>query len=282
MLVWALAAAFTARGGAQALPESPARPRLTDAEQERFLLDAEIVRTKAAPSGVTASTRATLRLDDFVHDAHIQTIDLAKPVMSLAGGSEIDFRDSYTGNVAAYRLDRLLGLGMVPVTVVRRHQGKQAAFTWWVDDVIMTEGQRLAKKTTSPDVEIWNRQMYIVRVFDELIFNFDRNLGNLVIDSDWRIWMIDHTRAFKVFKKMKAPEQLGSRCERGLFDALKRLEGPALRAATKGVLIPAQADAVLGRRDLIVQHYEKAIAQLGEAAVLYDHPSRLTEAKAPR
>jgi hypothetical protein len=282
MLVWALAAAVTARAEAQAPPETAARQKLTDAEQQRFLLEGEIVKTKGAPSGVTLSTRATLRLDEFVHDAHIQTIDEAKPVMSLVGGSQIDFRDSYKGNVAAYRIDRLLGLGMVPVTVVRRYGNKQAAFTWWVDDVAMTEGGRLEKKLSSPDPATWNRQMYIVRVFDELIFNFDRNLGNLVIDKDWRIWMIDHTRAFKVFKQMKAPEQLGTRCERGFFAALKGLEEPALREATKDVLIPAQITGLLARRDLIVRHFEKKIGELGEAEVLYDHPARLSEAPPPQ
>lgn len=282
MLVWALAAAVTARAEAQSLPEAPAQPRLTDAEQERFLLKGQIVRTKGAPGGLTASTRATLRLDGFVHDAHIQTIDVAKPVMPLSGGTEFDFRDSYKGNVAAYRLDRLLGLGMVPVTVVRSYNGKDAAYTWWVDDVLMTEGGRLEKKLPSPDPDAWNRQMYVVRVFDELIFNFDRNLGNLLIDKDWRIWMIDHTRAFKVFKTIHSPKQLETKCARGLLAALKQLDEPRLREAMKGVLIRDQTNALLARRDLIVQHYESRIAEAGESAVLYDHPFRLTASPPPQ
>jgi len=40
--------------------------------------------------------------------------------------------------------------------------------------------------------------MWVVRLFDQLIYNTDRNLGNLLIDKSWRLWMIDHTRAFKV------------------------------------------------------------------------------------
>ena len=105
----------------------------------------------------------------------------------------------------------------------------------------MTERDRLAKKTASPDAEAWNRQMYIVRVFDELIFNFDRNLGNLVIDRDWRIWMIDHTRAFKIFKEIKAPKNLGTRCEKDFFDALRKLDRAALQPIMKDLLAePAQ------------------------------------------
>ena len=119
---------------------------LDDAAKERFLLEGHVVRTKAARGGSTPSQRATLSLDGFEHDAHIQTIDEAKPIANLEGGAELDFRDSYRNNVAAYRLDRLLGLGMVPVTVARSYQRRTAAFTWWVDDVRMSEGERLKKK----------------------------------------------------------------------------------------------------------------------------------------
>jgi hypothetical protein len=282
VLVFAFLALIAARAGAQASVAAPARPTLTDSEQERFLLEAKVVRTKGAPGGATLSTRATLRLDGFEHDAHIQTIDEAKPVVNLRSGLEFDFRDSYKGNVAAYRLDRLVGLGMVPVTVVRDYERKEAAYTWWVDDVLMTEGERRAKEAKSHDTEAWNRQIYIVRMFDQLIYNFDRNLGNILIDSGWRIWMIDHTRAFKVLEKINKPSDLGTRCERNLFAALKRLDRPTLRATMKGVMTTGQIDGLLTRRDLIVKHYEDALAQHGEALVLYDHPSRLTDAVAPR
>jgi len=274
MLVWALAAVFAARVGGEEPSPALAKARLTDAEQERFLLEGQIVRTKSAPGGITSSTRATLRVDGFEHDAHIQTIDQAKPVMDVGTGAEVDFRDSYKNNVAAYRLDRLLGLGMVPVTVVRRYERKEAAYTWWVDDVRMTEGERRAKNAHSPDIEEWNRQMYVVMVFDQLIYNFDRNPGNLLADGAWRVWMIDHTRAFKVFKKLNNPKNLRLRCARGLFEALKRLEEPALRAGMKDLLVPDQTDALLARRDLIVRHFEKVLAQKGEAEVLFDLPSR--------
>jgi hypothetical protein len=282
VLVFAFLALIAARAGAQASVAAPARPTLTDSEQERFLLEAKVVRTKGAPGGATLSTRATLRLDGFEHDAHIQTIDEAKPVVNLRSGLEFDFRDSYKGNVAAYRLDRLVGLGMVPVTVVRDYERKEAAYTWWVDDVLMTEGERRAKEAKSHDTEAWNRQIYIVRMFDQLIYNFDRNLGNILIDSGWRIWMIDHTRAFKVLEKINKPRDLGTRCERNLFAALKRLDRHTLRATMKGVMTTGQIDGLLTRRDLIVKHYEDALAQHGEALVLYDHPSRLTDAVAPR
>jgi hypothetical protein len=271
-LVWAIAIVSIAMVAAWG--EEPKAPpvaaAMDDAAKERFLLEGQIVRTATAPGGVTLSTRATLSLGGFEHDAHIQTIDEQKPLATMIGGAEIDFRDSYRNNVAAYRLDRALGLGMVPVTALRSYGGKPAAFTWWVDDVRMSEKDRLKKKIHPPDVGLWNCQIFVVRLFDQLIYNFDRNLGNLLIDGEWRIWMIDHTRAFKIFKGVKSEKALGTRCERHLLAALRRLDLGAIKGSMHDLLSEAQVAALLARRDQIVAYYDARIAELGEGAVLYD------------
>ncbi len=261
-------------------PPAPLKLSLSDAEQERFLLEGEIVRRRSAPGGITNSERVTLRRQGLEHDAHIQAIDEHKEQKQMSGSYEIDFRDSYRNNVAAYRLDRILGLGMVPVTVVRRDRDRAAAFTWWVDDVLMDEAARITKKVRSPDVEAWNRQMYVVRIFDQVIYNFDRNLHNLVIDSEWRIWMIDHSRGFKIFKQVKTPKNLAERCARELLAGLRRLDRPTLELAMKDLLERPQIDGLLGRRDWIVRYFDAKVVQLGEAAVLYDFPSRVQQATA--
>jgi len=250
---------------------------VTDAEREQFLLKAEVVKQKGAPGGITGSYRATLRLGDFQHDAHIQPHDEYKAQLQLGSGLELDFRDTWRNNVAAYRIDRMLGLGMIPATVVRKDErsNKPASYTWWVDDVLMVERERYEKKTPAPNPTEWNRQIFVVRLFDQLIYNFDRNLGNLVIDKDWRIWMIDHTRAFKVFKELREEKNLSATCEADLLARLRTLEKPALREATQDLLTEGQVDGLLGRRDTIVRIYEQRIAAKGEAGVLYHLPSRL-------
>jgi hypothetical protein len=249
---------------------------VTDSEREQFLLQAQVVRQKGAPGGITGSYRATLRLGDVEHEAHIQPHDEYKSQLALGSGLELDFRDTWRNNVAAYRLDRMLGLGMVPVTVVRRDErsGKPSSYTWWVDDVLMVERERFEKKVRAPDPVAWNRQIFIVRVFDQLIYNFDRNLGNLVIDKGWNVWMIDHTRAFKIFKDLKNEKNLSETCEADLLARLRTLEKPALQAAMRDLLIEGQIDALLARRDTIVATYERRIASRGEDQVLYRLPSR--------
>jgi hypothetical protein len=276
MVLWALGMAFLASAARAEEPRKKVTADdLTDALMEAFLAEGEVLRTRSVGSGVTGSLRATLRHGGVEHDAHIQSIELTKPLGSMSGGAEIDFRDSYRNNVAAYRLDRLLGLGMVPVTVSRAYDRHSSAFTWWVDDVAMTELARRDKKLPSPDAEAWNRQMWAVRIFDQLIYNFDRNLGNLLIDEDWRIWMIDHTRAFKIFKELKTTQNLGTHCPRGLLEALRRLDRPALESGMRGLLTSGQINGLLARRDLIVRYYEARIGELGEKEVLYELPPRV-------
>jgi hypothetical protein len=61
----------------------------------------------------------------------------------------------------------------------------------------MDEVDRVQKKITAPDTDKWNEQMYRVRVFDELIYDTDPNLTNVLIGEDWTIWRIDFGRAFR-------------------------------------------------------------------------------------
>jgi hypothetical protein len=193
----------------------------------------------------------------LTHDASIQTIDEHIQEFKSNRGVEFNFRDSWKYNVAAYRLDRLLEIGMTPPSIERSYQNKDGSFTWWVDDVIMDEGERLKTKTSAPDSARWNEQMWVVRLFDQLIYNVDRNLGNLVIDKNWTVWMIDHSRAFRLFDKMKTPGNV-TKCERQLFERLKSLDMPMLKNAMGDYLTGPEMRGVLARRNEIVALIEKA------------------------
>jgi hypothetical protein len=259
--------AATAQSSAQ--PDS-GKPPLSDSERENFLSTAKVVRMRNLSEGITNSRVGTLTDGHFTHDAHIQSIDEFKPSYTTVSGTEINFRDSFKFNLAAYKLDRLMEIGMIPVTVERKVGGSSASVTWWADDVLMTEKERYTKKITPPDQTLRTNQIYCVRVFDELIYNTDRNLGNLVITKGWRIWMIDHTRAFRSHKELKDPKNL-VKCDRQLLAALRRLDKPTLTQHLSDYLDKFQIEGLLARRDKIVEHFEKAIAREGESAILYDY-----------
>ena len=246
----------------------PASSGLSRTEKEEFLAKAQIVKSRHVSTGITGTYRVTLTDGRLTHDASVQTIDEAKTTFQTARGTEFNFRDTYIHNMAAYKLDQLMGLNMIPVTVVRKFKGNNASYTWWVDDVLMMELDRHKKKMEPPDPEAWNRQMHVVRVFDQLIYNMDRNLGNLLIDKAWQLWMIDHTRAFRTFRELKAPANL-VRCERKLLARLKELEGNTISRELESFLKPEEIKGLLARRDLIVRIFE----QKGEPA-LYDGPGR--------
>jgi hypothetical protein len=241
---------------------------LSDSETEEFLLKAKVIKTKGTSKGVTGSLQATLSDGKITHDAHIQSIDESKREFQSAKGTEFNFRDSWTFNVAGYKLDRLIGLNMVPVSVSRRHHSKPAAFTWWIDDVAMDEGDRLKKKIPPPEPVSWNQQMQMIRLFDQLIANVDRNMGNLVITKDWRVWAIDHTRAFRTHNDLKSPENV-SRCDRQVFERLKLLDKDTLKREMGSMLDDWQIRSLLARRDLIVKRLEA----LGPVALFDRTPS---------
>jgi hypothetical protein len=245
-------------------PSISAQQALTqiEAEQEAFLKRAKVVRTRGAAKGVTATLRATLSDGTMTHDAQIQTIDQHQQVFQSGNVVELNFRDSWRYNVAAYRLNKVLRLGRIPPSIERVYNGKRGAFTWWIDDVMMEEADRLKTKTEVPDTEAWNRQMWHVRIFDQLIYNVDRNLGNLLIDKGWNVWMIDHTRAFRTIDTSKAPQDL-KKIERGALERLKKLDAPSLKALTADYLSPEEQKRLLTRRDAIVKLFE----QQGEAAL---------------
>lgn len=240
-----------------------------DEQKEEFLETAKVLRTRQLAEGITNSLRATLSDGKCTHDAHIQTIDEYRAVFSGMNGTELNFKDTYKGNIAAYRLGKLLGLGMIPPSVERKYGGRAAAYTWWVDEVLMTEKQRYQKKAEPADQDRWNRQMHVVRVFDQLIHNTDRNLGNLLILNNWDLRMIDHTRAFRVDVKLRDEKNL-ERCDRQLLARLRKLDEATLVRELAPYVTRPEIRALLARRDRIVEFFEKAIAARGEDTVLYD------------
>jgi hypothetical protein len=246
---------------------------VSDTEIEQFLLHAEVVRTKGVSTGITGTQRATLSDGKLTHDASVQTIDVYKPSFQTAKGTELNFRDSYKYNIAAYRLDRLLGLNMIPVSVERSVQGKTGAVTWWIDDVKMMEKDRFQKKIEPPDQTTWNDQMHQARVFNELVYNTDANLGNLLITNDWRLWMVDFSRAFRLHKDLREPKNLTNcRLDRRVYSALRGLNQQTLTEKLGDVLRDTEINGLLARRDHILKHFEQQIAQKGEQSVICDAP----------
>jgi hypothetical protein len=238
-------------------PAASAVDSMSDADIERFLQNGKVIKTRSAPKGVTNSIRAVVSDGSITHEAHIQMVEEKRATGPAGrGGTELNFRDSWTFNIAAYRLDRLIGLNMVPVSVEIRYRTQPAAITWWIDDVMMDEGERIKRKAAPPRPLEWSERMALIGLFDQLIYNMDRNMGNLLIAKDWRVWAIDHTRAFRLHKEIRNPSAI-MKCDRDVFEKLKQLDADVLNEDLGKYLTEWERNAILARRDQIIAILEK-------------------------
>jgi len=243
-------------------------PTLTKEQIKQFLLSAKVVNSQRSKKGITHPWRLTLSDGTVTHDASFQSIDEHKASIQLDAGTELNFVDSYKYNIAAYELAELLGLDdMLPVYVERKWQGSVGSLSWWLP-VKMDEGDRHKQKLTAPDVDAWNHQMYKVRVLDQLVYDNDPNLTNVLIGEGWKIWRVDFTRAFRLSKDLRNPGDL-VQCDRQLFEKLKALDGNELAEKTKHYLTKDEVKGVMARRDKIVARFQELITEKGESEVLY-------------
>jgi hypothetical protein len=243
---------------------------LTVEQKREFLLNAEVKRARTTSEGITSPYRLTLTDGKVNHDALFQSINERRPFKKFRNGTiEINFVDSYLYNLAAYELSKLLGLDhMLPVTVPRKWQGKSGSLSWWLP-VQMSNAERYTKKIKVPEVETWNRYMYNARLFSELIYDTDRNnLQNTLIGHNWEVYMIDFTRAFRLFHDLKNSKNL-VRCSRELLEKLRELDMGEVEAKTGEYLTGPEIEGIMKRKEKILAHFDKLVAEKGEYAVLY-------------
>jgi hypothetical protein len=251
----AIGQAVAPSAGAAAVGLHPVKPWLGhEAELEEFLRTATIIGTEQIPIGVTKPKRILFAPGGLAEAAALKHLPAAR-----RGG----FWESHKAEIAAYKLDRLLGLGMVPVTVERRVNGDLGSVQFWV------QGCRMLKDVDQSaclrPME-FAKQVRRQRVFDDLISNVDRNAGNLLIDREWNLILIDHSRAFA--SERMPFEKKSQRIDRELLSRLRALDRVTLEAEIgPWVLSNRCLGDLLERRDRIVARFEELARQRGEAAV---------------
>lgn len=195
-------------------------------------------------------------------------------------GRQKGFIEGWQWEIAAYRLDRYLGLNMVPPTAEKRFQGDRGSCQLWVE-VEMSLRDKNEKNIKIPSYKVfyWNRATYLHRAFDNLIANEDRHANNILITKDWRMLLIDHSRSFRTIKKFTseliytAKHKEGPRemkeLPRVFVEKLKSLTFNVIKEVVGEYLTDEEINAILKRRDLIIDWINKQIEKLGEDKVLY-------------
>ena len=152
-------------------------------ELEHFLRKAKITERKKIGKGVTNPEKVTLELDGVVRHAIFKRVDKK--------------HDNWRFEVAAYELDKLLGLGMVPPTVKRGIRGRKGCLQLWVTGTVMFEFEG-----EFPDMDRWREQVSVMWLFDDLIANIDRHLNNAMVSPDHRLMLIDNSKTFRYQKTL--------------------------------------------------------------------------------
>ncbi len=190
------------------------------------------------------------------------------------------FLEGWKWEIAAYRLSKYLELNMVPPTVEKRFQGKRGSCQLWID-AWMSLKEKYDKDISVPPIHVlnWNRALYLQRAFDNLIANEDRHQNQYLITKDWRMILIDHSRSFRTSKKFtksliydekyREGARIMKELPRDFVEKLKSLNHEDIRDVMGEYLEDDEIEAVLIRRDLIIDWIEKRIQELGEDKVLY-------------
>ncbi len=239
-------------------PDFKPLPFTTDEEILEFLKTAKVLSRKGVKVGITGIEQVLLEKDGVQMHAAFRDVKIRKAHVKLGDGTtEFNFRDDCKFEIAAYRLSKLLGLNNVPPVVKRGMFGQDGTLQIWVEKAMM-EQDRVKKKITPQGGLKWSNQVQIMRSFDNLIANKDRNQGNFLIDEDWKLWMIDHTRAFGNGKKMLNPYPL-RHCNPEFWGKVKSLEMESLKQEMNGVLSKDQIKALLKRRDTLMKKVDKLL-----------------------
>lgn len=259
-----LAAAVTPAAARQAAPAPRAAAtaqcaRLWTGQEaaiERQLATAPVVTMESVPIGVTKPQRGT-----FAPGGPAARFAWKALPPSRRNG----FSESYKAEIAAYRLDRLLGMDMVPPVVERTIDGKVGAAVYWIEN---TTGWNKDKPAQGPEPE-WSKQISRMKLFDQLIANIDRNQGNLLYDRDWHLFLIDHSRAFTTRLSTDGISGLNT-VDRRLWTKIDALTAADVADALGAWLSPAEQQALLKRRDRMRQAIRKLVKQKGASRVFLE------------
>lgn len=273
---WLVAAALLVLSTVPALAQFTADEIAERPRWEAFLAEAKIVGTETLGEGVTAPTKLWLEKDG------VRRAAVWKGVNQKLGGGVLD---SWKYEVAAYRLDKLIGFNMVPPAIERTYHGKKGALVLWVDFrasllEIMEQGGRFPVKVAEI-LPQWNDLYYI---WGSLIANDDPTQQNIRYTKDWRLILIDHSRAFRsdkayterlVFgangiKKMETTGQpfLFTGLPRALYEKIKALDLASVKQAVGPYLTDKEIESLLARKTLLIGEIDGLIERDGEAKVL--------------
>ena len=263
------AAGAERRGQTWLDPEGNPLPFAEVDEVLDFLAGAEVLSSWPIETGITQPRKLLLERDGVRAHAILHDVDIQRQRTRLRRRRVYFFRDHYAHNVAAFELGRLLGIANIPPAVVRRIGRKEGSVQLWIEKANTEADRRRQGIVPAGD---WRLVLRDMQVFDNLANNTDRNQGNVLYDTHWNPWYIDHTRAFNRDHELPSPERV-TRCSRRLWKALRELDETGLRRVLQPYLGRQEIDGILHRHERLLALIEERLAARGEDAVLFSYGS---------
>jgi len=239
-------------------------------EIEQYLKTAKIIKAKDIGEGVTKPKRIFLESEEEEISGCWKDIK----------GKQKGYLEGWKYEIAAYEMDKLLDLNMIPPTVQRNFEGKEGSFQFWMEGG-MSDLDRMEDDIKIPESELlnWNKNKYKMRAFDCLIGNEDRTQQNIRYTDDWRMILIDHSRSFRSSKKFTENLVYGRNgilgaklfriLPRAFVQKIKELNFEAINSAAGSYLTEKEIESVLKRKDLLLAEIDEMIKEHGENKILY-------------
>src|SRR6478736_4723632 len=251
-VVWALGLALQAQQPAA----PPANAKIwvgRAAEIEQFIRTTPIVKMEDLSVGVTHPKKATLPPGGPVQYLAWKAI----PPARYSG-----YWESYLSEIAAYELDKLLQLNMVPPTVEREYKNDKGAAVMWASPTRSFKefGGKGAPDAPPIYAAAWAKQIAQAKMFDNLINNLDPNLGNWLVDPSWNLILIDHTRAFTGGTAMI--HQM-THIDPDLWARMRALDEPTIQSTLGKWLVRGGAKTLIQRRDKMQQIIDALVKAQG-------------------
>jgi hypothetical protein len=240
------------------------------AKYEALLKRGEIVKHEDIGEGINNPKRLYLKLGNMDGSGAWKNVD----------GVVKGYKDKWRYEIAAYIFDRMLGLDMVPPTVEKRFRASKGSLQLWVA-LEMSELDRVKNEIPVPGdkQEHYDNMLYIARAFDSLIANIDRTQQNIRWTKDWRLILIDHSRAFRTKRIYTDQLVYGrhglrktmrfERLPRILVQRIRALDRNNIKDSVKTYLTYEEISAILKRKKLLLKEIDELIKERGEAQVLY-------------
>ena len=220
---------------------------LDDAGLEEFLRSAHVVDSSDMGAG---RRKLTLEQDGRQLSAVFNATDAAPGAQQSRWRRSAEGAERWSHDLAAYRLDRLLGLGLVPVTV-ERQVGEQRGALRYLVEPSHTEAERQAEQIPFRGACALADQFALMNLFDVLILNAGQDLGSMRYDGRGHLWLMDQSRAFGTARDARAMLRRTGLVPSPQFAAALAELTPERLAPLAAYLNPRQVDALAQRAEQI-------------------------------